>query len=651
MSQFRHVVDMQTCNGRDIDHNETQTNSFVCIKAPAVKAANIIKLLSPLLPWYVYEKTSSKSWCALLPSPPLCKSLCLRWATLPFTNPPQNLGYISPSVFTPYSAPPQPLSDSQPTPILHSSEPFSQDLSSCPPPVFVPYSAYPPIDNPQPLPILSSGDLGFISSAYPPQQPFFQNLSSVPPSVFTPHPQFSNMSHPPVILSSENVGFQSPASEDDDVMEMEWELPLGEPMSVDSVETVMWDIGDNSSHIVEPTMLRNHLGICTSLPYPLVAQQRSAFSGCNPQPLLYPESCHSLLYQPNTHNELDTPTPSPEWSAIDTAHVNSLYSSTPSYPLYKRQEALGWSTDDVTLVRPADSPDHLPSLYEAEEQEALKWFASKTARVRSVNSRSSHFEAFESSVASAALIHPTQSSMTFHPPFHLRQEATATDDVTRWGQHRKSFAPKTQPHLTQVLVGNATSKVKITGRQPRPIRCLPGSIRPRSNPLPPEIPDSSSWSFGGWKRKREVEKAQPVYNDDRQAKRLRVAVQAVPTALLNVSTSVLKVSVAVLIGFTSAAVKTSFVATKHLISAVGNIVGVKSTPPAKPPPEVIVIDDDDEEEIETPRNKYQLNMLLRLQKLRSFLTIFQDLSSMRLRFDQLGLVQIPLVLKVSGCWT
>ncbi|KAG6859078.1 hypothetical protein C0995_011671, partial [Termitomyces sp. Mi166 len=144
-----------------------------------------------------------------------------------------------------------------------------------------------------------------------------------------------------------------------------------------------------------------------------------------------------------------------------------------------------------------------------------------------------------------------------------------------------------------VLVGNPTSEVENTVKEPRPIRRLPGTIRPRSNPLP-QIPDSTSQGFCGWKRKRVVETAEPVPSDgDHLSKKLRLiaAAQAVPAALLDASMSVVKASAAVLIGLTSAVVKTPFLATKRLVSAVRKFV--RRTPPAKPPPEVIVIDDDD----------------------------------------------------------
>ncbi|KAG6870398.1 hypothetical protein C0995_013236, partial [Termitomyces sp. Mi166 len=288
------------------------------------------------------------------------------------TNLPENLGHPSPSVFTPHSVLPQ-----QFAPILPPLEPSQQNPSSGPPPA-IPYPAYlQSFANSQSLPVLSGGGLDLISSAYSSQQPS-QNLSFAPPQVFIPHfahPQSPNASHPPAVFSSGNIGFQSLVLEDDDSMDIEREeIPLGEPMLIDSVEIVMQDINDHPTHAVEPTMQRNHFGVCTTLPFPLVTQQNATVPEFDPEPVLYPESCHPLPWLPTIYDDLDTPNPSSAWSTIDTAHPNSSYPSTPSYPsLREAQAPFGWSANDTTLVHPID-------------QAALRWSANDTARVRSTDS-------------------------------------------------------------------------------------------------------------------------------------------------------------------------------------------------------------------------------------------------------------------------
>ncbi|KAH0588774.1 hypothetical protein H2248_004575 [Termitomyces sp. 'cryptogamus'] len=520
-----------------------------------------------------------------------------------FTNPPQNLWHPSPLVFIPLPAYPHSLCISQPVPFpfssYPSSEPYSMNLSSSPPLVFTPYSAHSSfISNLQPQNILSSSNLDLITSVYPSEQPF-QNLSLVPPPEPTSqlaHPQFLNAPQPPTIFAS-NLDFHPPTSEDDNDIEMEWELPLGEPMCIDGVEIVMQDIDNDITHIMELAVQRNHFGLCTSLPYPLITQS-CAVAPCGPQPVRYPKPCHPLTRLPTVYDEIDTPNFSPEWSAIasiDTAHVDSIYSSTPSCPLQnERQTTLGWSANDVTLGHPAHMLGHTFPVYEAEEQAALEWFGKEIAVRSRPHSCSSYSRAHESSINRATFVHHTH---TFAPPYlpsRLRQEEiNASKDAVKWVPYRQNF--QTQSYLGQIPIGIATSSVKNIVKQPRPIR-LPDSFRPRSNPVPPEVPDSNSWTFGSWKRERGVDQVEPADIDDSQMKKSRGAVQVVPASLFKFSASVLEESAAVLVGITSAVVKTSLAATKGLISTIGKIVNLKSL--TKLSPEVIVINDDDDEEIE-----------------------------------------------------
>lgn len=320
------------------------------------------------------------------------------------------------------------------------------------------------------------------------------------------------------------------------------------------------DLDDTSTHLRTSPVLRNHFGICTSLPYPLTAQLHSTVPAYDSQPALYPETRHPFCQPPAVYEDLHALNTSPELSVIDTAHVDALYSSTPSYYSCNEKEiTLGCSINDVALVHPIHLLDR-PSLREVEEQTALKWFAEEIARTRSIDSRPhpcfSHPKFLEPSINATDF--PMHSSALSLPP-GPRRGITADEDAARRMQYKNILSCQ-QSYLTQILLGKTASEVKDrnTVKKSLPLR-----------------------------RGKVVERAKRV-NDDRRMKGLRVVAQVVPTAILKVSASVLKVPAAIFTDITSMVART----TKRLKSAAGKIIS--SMPRVKSLPEVIVIDDDDD---------------------------------------------------------
>ncbi|KAG6878192.1 hypothetical protein C0993_010953 [Termitomyces sp. T159_Od127] len=530
-------------------------------------------------------------------SPPVYTPLQIPLSSMnsQYDHPSQNLMYLSPSVFIPPSAHLQFLSTSQPVPILSSSDPSQasfRSLTSAPPLVFNPFSTSSLFTgNPQSLDaVVPSCSLDLSPSVHDLEQ-LFQNLSLGPPPEFNPkfaHAQYQYTPQPSDVSFSVNMGLHSPTTEDDD-MRGEVEPPLCEPMDIcGSIAKV---IQDDTTHISTSAMSRNHFGICTSLPYPLIAQLHPAFPVCDARPALFPETYHPLPQLPTIYDDLHKYSASP----VDAAHI-STYSSTPVYPSCNdKKTTVGCSINETTLFSPAHLFDHSLSLREFEEQTALKWFAEEIACIRSIDSRPhsrlSPSESLSPSINVADPIHTTHSPATFHlSPGPWRAVTTVKDAVRR--MQRKQVLSCEQSYLTQILLGQTTPKAKDKNTVQQSLRMRRSDhTHYRNSPLSPEDPNNSSGSFSGQKRKRLVERAEGV-NGDRQMKRLRVAAQVVPAAIFKISASVLKVPAEVLLNITSTVAKTYFAVTKGLKSAAGKIVA--SRPRAKPPPEVIIIDDDDD---------------------------------------------------------
>ncbi|KAG6920180.1 hypothetical protein DXG01_004949 [Tephrocybe rancida] len=131
-------------------------------------------------------------------------------------------------------------------------------------------------------------------------------------------PPFSYYCQTPIIVSSSPVGSLSTTSHSQVDVEMVDDIPLGEPMDVDDESNVtMQDaVTDDSPcfshHLIlpSPTGIRRRLGICTSLPFPLIARPCAPLPAQEPQLIQFPKPYLPFPHLLTVYDEADIPSAS-----------------------------------------------------------------------------------------------------------------------------------------------------------------------------------------------------------------------------------------------------------------------------------------------------------------------------------------------------